>query len=65
MKILMTLANPFTNDPRVYMEARSLVKAGHNVTVLAWDRIGDSSPFETKDGIKVVRSYNSKFICYH
>jgi glycosyltransferase involved in cell wall biosynthesis len=62
MKILMTLANPFIHDPRVYMEARSLVKAGHNVTVLAWDRIGDSSPFENKDGIEVVRSYNSKFM---
>ena len=37
MNILMTLANPFTNDPRVYNEARSLIKKGHNVTVLARD----------------------------
>ena len=33
MNILMILANPFTNDPRVYNESRSLVKAGHKVTV--------------------------------
>ena len=34
----MTLANSFTHDPRVYNEARSLVKVGHSVTVLAWDK---------------------------
>jgi len=38
MNILMTLANSFTHDPRVYNEARSLVKNGHNVTILAWDK---------------------------
>ncbi len=31
----MFLANPFTNDARVYNEARSLVGAGHRVTVIA------------------------------
>ena len=62
MNILMTLANPFTHDPRVYMEARSLIKAGHKVTVLAWDRIGNSPPYEVKDGIEIVRSYNTRLI---
>ncbi|MCK4364521.1 MAG: glycosyltransferase family 4 protein [Thermoplasmatales archaeon] len=62
MKILMTLANPFTHDPRVYNEALSLIKAGHRVTVLAWDREHKNSPFEKKDGIEVVRSYNTKIM---
>lgn len=42
MNILMTLSNPFTPDPRVYNEAKSLVKAGHEVTVIAWDKNGIS-----------------------
>ena len=62
MNILMTLANPFTHDPRVYNEARSLVKAGHNVTVLAWNKKKDNASVEVKDGIKIIRSYNSRFM---
>ena len=62
MNILMTLANPFTHDPRVYNEAKSLVDAGHKVTVLAWDKTGKHSKKEIKDGIQIVRSYNSKFM---
>lgn len=42
MNSLMTLSNPFTHDPRVYNEAKSLVKAGHEVTVIAWDKNGIS-----------------------
>lgn len=56
----MTLANPFTHDHRVYNEATSLVKAGHKVTILAWDKTGKYPKKETKDGIKIVRSYNSR-----
>ena len=62
MNILMTLANPFTHDPRVYMEARSLIKAGHKVTVLAWDRDGNNKPYEIKDLIEIVRSSNSRLM---
>jgi len=62
MKILMTLANPFTNDPRVYNEARSLVRAGHEVTVFAWDKTAQYKKIEKKDSIEVIRSYNSKFM---
>jgi len=62
MKILMILANPFTNDPRVYNEAKSLIKAGHNVTVLAWDKNKENHSKEVKDGINIVRSYNTKFM---
>ena len=62
MKILMTLSNPFTHDPRVYNEALTLVKIGHKVTVLAWDRKNQILPPETRDGIKIIRSYNTDFM---
>lgn len=58
----MILTNPFTHDPRVYNEAQSLVKSGHNVTVLGWDRNKGNPPNEIKDGITIVRSYNTKFM---
>jgi glycosyltransferase involved in cell wall biosynthesis len=56
MKVLMFVANPFTNDPRVHAEAKSLVKAGHEVTVIAWDREKQNPPKQNWDGIEVVRS---------
>ena len=62
MKILMTLSNPFTHDHRVYNEAKSLVKAGHEVTVLAWDKKKEHPLKDKKDGINIVRSYNTKFM---
>lgn len=62
MKILMTLSNPFTHDPRVYNEAKSLIKAGHEVTILAWDKNRKNKSEEVKDGIKIIRSYNTKFM---
>jgi glycosyltransferase involved in cell wall biosynthesis len=55
----MTLSNPFTHDPRVYNEAKSLVKAGHEVTVIAWDRNGIKPIQEEKDGIKIFRIRNT------
>jgi len=55
MKVLMCVANPFTNDPRVYAEAKSLVHAGGRVTVVAWDRERENPPRQTWDGIDIVR----------
>lgn len=37
---VMLLAKPFVGDPRVTREARSLAEAGHEVTVLSWNRDG-------------------------
>jgi len=62
MNILMILSNPFTNDPRVYNEACSLVRTSHSVNVLAWDRKKENPSREVKDGINIVRSYNTKFM---
>lgn len=55
MKILMFVTNPCINDPRVYNEARSLVKAGHQVTVIAWDRYKQNQPLKSVDGIEIVQ----------
>jgi hypothetical protein len=62
MKILMLLANSFTHDPRVYNEAKSLVDAGHHVTVFAWDKNGKYPKNEVKNGINIIRNYNSKLM---
>lgn len=58
----MTLANPFTCDTRVYNEAQSLLKAGHNVTVLAWDQQKKNPEGEQKKDIKIVRVFNTTFM---
>jgi len=55
MKIVMTLSNPFKPDPRVYKEARSLIKHGHDVTIIAWDREGKYPTEENFEGIKIKR----------
>ncbi|MCK4996118.1 MAG: glycosyltransferase [Thermoplasmatales archaeon] len=62
MNVLMLLSNSFARDPRVHIEAVSLVKAGHKVTVLAWDKEGDSPATEVRDGINIVRTYNTGFM---
>ncbi len=51
----MLLSNPFEPDPRVYKEARSLVRAGFHVTVLAWDRTAAFPENEIYDGIHIRR----------
>lgn len=55
MKILMILSKEFLVDPRVNKEATSLVQAGHEVTVLQWDRPGTYDHDVTYQGIRVIR----------
>ncbi len=38
IKILMLIASPITTDPRIINEAQALVEAGHQVSIIAWDR---------------------------
>ena len=54
MRVLMFVANPFTADPRVYNEALSLIRADHEVTVIACDRERQSAVRESWDGIEGV-----------
>jgi glycosyltransferase involved in cell wall biosynthesis len=44
---------------RAYNEARTLVESGHQVTVIGWDRLGESAPFEVRDGIRIERIYEA------
>lgn len=53
----MLLAYGFDPDPRVYQEAKSLVKNGFGVTIIAWDREIKWPKFEMRDGIKIERSH--------
>lgn len=62
MKTLMIVSNPLTYDPRVYNEAKSLVKKGYNITILAWDKNNEFPKQEIIDGIEVNRFYNSTFM---
>jgi len=54
-KVVMLLSNPFRPDPRVRREARSLVQAGYNVTVVCWDRQGELVAREEIDGVEIRR----------
>ena len=58
----MTLANEFTHDARVYNEAQSLLKKGHEVTVLAWDRDKQQPIADEKNGIKIERVTNTELM---
>jgi hypothetical protein len=58
----MTLANPFTHDPQVYNEAKTLMDTGHKVTFLAWDNKGMHPENEVIDEINVVRRYIAKLM---
>ncbi len=51
----MLLSNAFRPDPRVHKEARSLVQAGYQVTILCWDRQGELAAHEIMDGIVIHR----------
>lgn len=51
----MLLSNPFRPDPRVLKEARTLIRAGHKVSILCWDRSGDYRSHELVEGIDIYR----------
>jgi glycosyltransferase involved in cell wall biosynthesis len=56
-RALMLLSNSFDPDPRVYNEARALVKHGFQVSILAWDRDRKCMEREVMDGIAVERIF--------
>jgi glycogen(starch) synthase len=59
MNILMTVANPYSHDPRVRSEAEALVEAGHTVHVVGWDRRGAFERTEEINGVLVHRIRNT------
>jgi len=57
LRIAMLLDNPFRPDLRVLKEAEALTAAGHQITIIAWDRDkGINLPSqETLNGIRINR----------
>jgi len=53
--INMLLSNAFRPDPRVAREAEALTQAGHQVTIICWDRQAELPPQEIVDGYQVIR----------
>jgi len=58
--ILMISTKPISNDPRVFNEAQSLIKAGFRVICLRWDKEGLENTANVLDnGLIVYRVYNN------
>ncbi|MCK4443159.1 MAG: glycosyltransferase, partial [Thermoplasmata archaeon] len=62
MRSLMIVSNDVLRDARVQREGRSLVRAGHSVEVIGWDRKGVASKEENIDGVSVTRMRNSRLM---
>jgi len=56
--VTMLLSNAFRPDPRVGREAKALAQAGHQVTIICWDRQAEMPLQETMDGYQVIRVQN-------
>jgi hypothetical protein len=55
VRIVMLLSNAFRPDPRVAREAKTLVQAGYEVTLVCWDREARHAPHESVHGYRVER----------
>lgn len=59
MRILKILSQSFIPEqarfPRIFGEAQSLVRSGHQVVVFGWDRAGSAAPTEELAGFQVER----------
>ena len=55
----MILSKPSITDDRVYLEAKSLVDIGYNVTIIEWDRKDEYKSEETYHKIRLVRIHNT------
>lgn len=62
MRSLMIVSNDVSRDARVQREGRSLVRAGHEVEVIGWDRQGTESKRDTIGGVKVTRMRNTRLM---
>jgi len=55
MRILMIVSNDVVHDSRVLNEARALKKAGHEVTIIGWDRSGRGERWLEHEGVPIYR----------
>ena len=60
MKILMLLSNEYRPDPRVRKEALTLHEAGHEITVLCWNRSHKASDHQNDGGVAIERVRTGK-----
>ena len=44
MKVAMFVSNPFTSNPRVYAEVKSLIQAGYELAIVARDIERENPP---------------------
>ncbi len=58
----MIVSNDVSRDARVQREGRSLVRAGHSVEAIGWDRKGAAIEKEKIDGISITRMRNSRLM---
>ena len=54
-RVVMLRTRPFHPEPRGFKEAKTLVKAGYNVHVIAWDRLCELPKNETLNNISIRR----------
>ena len=59
-KILMLLSNEYRPDPRVRKEAMTLHEAGHDVTVLCWNRSLKAADHQVDPGVVIERVRTGK-----
>lgn len=55
MRVAMIVSNAVDPDPRVEKEAAALAAAGHEVTIVAWDRAGRATEREDRSGFTIRR----------
>lgn len=53
--VAMCLSNPYRPDRRVRLEALSLLQAGYEVLLYAWDRAGTGPSHTSEEGVQVER----------
>jgi glycosyltransferase involved in cell wall biosynthesis len=54
-RFVICRSNPIAPDPRVEKEARTLSQAGHDVTLIGWDRTGKLPQKDKIQGISCIR----------
>jgi glycosyltransferase involved in cell wall biosynthesis len=62
MRVLVLVSNDVVHDARVLKEAQALVRAGHEVTFIGWDRGAKASRMEITDGITIHRIRTEGFM---
>ena len=60
MRVLMLLSNEYRPDPRVRKEALTLQEAGHEITILCWNRSHNAPDHQDDGGVTIERVRTGK-----